>query len=564
MKTLPARVLLLCAVALLPAAFARGAAQERAVATAPPGSSAKADANANAPAVTRHVISVQGQRLAYTATAGTMPLADEAGKLQASIFYVAYAKQRSGSEAPRPITFAFNGGPGASSMWLHLGVGPKRVDLPNDGTQLPASTVLSDNEATWLTFTDLVFVDPVGAGYSRAAEGVDAEQFYEVVRDIQVAAGFIRRYLTQNQRWLSPKFIAGESYGTTRAAALANWLQENAGIDVNGVMLISSVLDFHTIAFEPPYDLPYVLALPSYAATAAYHGKLEGSATDLVREAHRWAVTEYLPALAQGATLPQAERARIAQRLAYYTGIDQDELLRRGLRIGPLGFGRQLLESSQRIVGRFDSRVSAAVSSAGGQNAGWDPSFFLVTGPLLEALNHYLREALQYRTDLRYEPLSREANRSWKWRPAGAQGFLYVSDELAQAMVRDPRLRVFAAAGYYDLATPYAAQKYTFDHMELPRALRRNLTFAAYPSGHQIYTHPGAAAQLRADVEQFVGCALDAACSEATSADAGSPAADHVERFDLESVGVQPRNANSRAIQSSRGHGTGSGDRDAR
>ncbi len=487
-------------------------AQPGPAADKPPAADARPEAaGSSEAAVTHHVMRLRGDPIAYTATAGYIPLTDEAGKLQAKIFYVAYTLDDGAASSPRPLTFAFNGGPGASSMWLHLGVGPRRVVLPADGTALPDSTVLVDNEATWLPFTDLVFVDPVGTGYSRAAEGVDEHQFYEVVRDVQVAAAFVRRYLTQSQRWLSPKFIVGESYGTTRAAALANWLQNSAGMNLNGVVLVSSVLDFQTIDFDRPNDLAYVLALPSYAATAWFHGKRSGQLGELVRDTEQWATSDYLVALTRGAALGEGERTRIVQRLERDTGIDEQELRRRNLRIDPGAFGAKVLREPGRTVGRFDSRVTAPEIGGGADHGESDPSFFLVTGPLVEGLNHYLRSELGFRSDLRYEYLSREANRSWKWRQGG-QGYLYVADDLAQAMQRDPRLHVFAAAGYYDLATPYAAQKHVLEHMELDPALRGNLTFVGYPSGHQIYTDPASALKLQADVQRFVRCTLVRAC----------------------------------------------------
>jgi carboxypeptidase C (cathepsin A) len=510
------RLLLVLALTLLAAVHAYPAdiADER-----PPASSqseAPSSGGAQDLAVTQHVLNVRGERVAYTATAGFLPLTEESGKPLAKIFFVAYTRD-DGAKHNRPVTFAFNGGPGASSLWLHLGVGPRRVLLPAQGTQLPDSTALTDNDATWLTFTDLVFVDPVGTGYSRAAEGVDAKQFYEVERDIQAASAFMRRYLTRYQRWLSPKFVVGESYGTTRAAALAKRLQDSESLNLTGVMLVSSVLDFQTIAFDEQNVLPYVLALPSYAATTWYHGKRTGQVADTVRDAWQWAMTDYLVTLSRGDAAPESERARVAERIAQYTGLERDEVLRRRLRVGPMTFGRQLLRSSGRIVGRFDSRVTAAADASRGSGADFDPSFFIVTGPLVEALYDYLRTDLQFRSELRYEPLSREANRSWRWGIAG-QGYLYVNDELAEAMTRDPRLRVFAAAGYYDLATPYAAQRYAFDHMPLEPALRSNLTFIGYPSGHMIYTDPSMAEQLRADVEAFVRCAVDRECEKQKTA----------------------------------------------
>ena len=494
-----------------------GHAQEHDRPVAPPATQSAPSVEKNAsqaadeaPVVTQHQIAIADKPLAYTATAGTLPLIDDTGKVLAKIFFVAYAKQDSAADPHRPITFAFNGGPGASSLWLHLGVGPKHVAVPKDGTALPQSTVLTDNPATWLPFTDLVFIDPVGSGYSRAAEGVDAQQFYEVVRDVDAAAAFVRRYLTHHDRWLSPKFIVGESYGTTRAAALVNRLQQANGINMNGVMLLSSVLDFQTIAFEAQNVLPYVLALPSYAATAWYHGTRSGDLASVLRKAEQWAMSDYLLALSKGETLSVTERDRIAAQLVQTIGLTREIVLERRLRIGPLNFGKHFLRSGGRMLGRFDGRVTASDSGAE-RTSETDPSFFLVTGPWVEALNHHLRETLQYRSELRYEYLSQDANRSWKWR-TGGQGYLYVADELAEAMARDPRLRVFAAAGYYDLATPYFAQRYAFDHMQLDAGLRGHLTFVAYPSGHMIYTDPAAAMKLRNDVEQFVRCAAEQAC----------------------------------------------------
>lgn len=481
-------------------------AQEPAARPAP-----AAQASIDAPVVTRHAITLAGERLDYTASAGTIPLIDPSDKLLARMFYVAYsvADARDGR---RPVTFAFNGGPGASSMWLHLGVGPKTVPLPEQGTALPHDSTLVDNPHTWLSFTDLVFVDPVGAGYSRAAHGVDESQFYDTVRDIDAAAAFVRRWLTRHGRWGAPKFILGESYGTTRAAALVNRLQDAEGIDPAGAILISSVLDFHTIAYDDANVLPYVLALPAYAATAWYHRRLAGELAQVLRDAERWAMQEYLVGLSQGASLPQTQRERLIERLAHFTTLERAELEQRGLRVNPSRFGRLVLGPDAPRAGRFDSRVTTASASRPSRDGDTDPSFFLVTGPWLEALVPYLRQDLNYPSELRYEYLSREANRSWKWRPPGAQGYLYVADELAEAMARDPRLRVFAAAGIYDLATPYLAQKYALDQMAIDPALREHLRFKTYRAGHQIYTDPESAMRLRDDVEGFVRCAATRVC----------------------------------------------------
>ena len=463
--------------------------------------------------VTQHSIELAGNVLRYTVTTGYMPIVDEAGKLQANIFFVAYTKDSSANIAARPVTFAFNGGPGASSMWLHLGVGPKRAELDGDGTVLPSAPRLVDNESTWLGFTDLVFIDPVGTGYSRAGDGIDPKQFYDTARDVQIAGGFIRRYVTKYERWLSPKLILGESYGTTRAAALANHLQETTGLNVNGVILVSSALNFETFLFDAGNDLADVLALPSYTATAWYHKKLDaalqGDLAETLKLAEDWALTKYIVALAKGDALSQAERDLVAGQLARYTGLDKDYLERRNLRIGASRFGMQLLRRENRALGRLDGRVTSATVERTAEYASSDPALFLVTGPLVATLQNYLRNELKYESQLRYEYLSNDVNRSWKWL-SGGQGYVYVADELTEAMARDNKLKVFAAAGYYDLATPYLAQKYTFDHLHLGSELARNLTFKSYPAGHQIYTQAQSREQLKSDVEAFVSSIVNA------------------------------------------------------
>jgi carboxypeptidase C (cathepsin A) len=504
-KSLIGLTLLLASFAMQLAAVAKDEETQEA-APAPPQQASESAA----PTVTHHAIVVDGQRIAYTATAGYIPITDESGKTQARIFYVAYTRDDVPDASARPLTFAFNGGPGASSMWLHLGVGPKRVVLPAEGTVLPDRTQLVDNELTWLPFTDLVFVDPVGTGFSRAGPGVDAKQFYDVRTDIQIAAGFVRRYVTRVQRWLSPKFVLGESYGTTRAAGLLDKLQDAAGMNVRGAILVSSALDFQTFSFDRSNDLAYGLVLPAYTAVAHFHGKLPPSTQqqpldELMSAAKRWAATDYLVALARGDAMPEDEQRRVAEQLSKFTGLPPAELLRDRLRVDPASFGRRLLRDQSRLLGRLDGRVTTA--TVRGLEHGEDPAFFLVTGPLVEAINHYFETDLGIRTDTRYEFLSHEANSSWRWL-AGGQGYLYVADDLAQAISRDNRLRAFVAAGYYDLATPWLAQQYTVEHMGLPAPLRANVTFRAYATGHQLYTDPASARALRDDVSRFVTCAV--------------------------------------------------------
>jgi carboxypeptidase C (cathepsin A) len=479
-------------VALMPRSLSAG--EEH----APP-----AAAPAAAPAVTHHSIEVNGKRLAYTATAGYLTLTDKEGKPQANIFFVAYTKDGDESVTRRPLAFAFNGGPGASSVWLHLGgIGPKRVPLAGDGTQLPVVDRLVDNEWTWLTFTDLVFIDPVGTGYSRAAPGVDASQFYNVPGDIDASGEFIRRYVTQYERWLSPKLVIGESYGTTRAAGLATRLPQAAGLDLAGVVLLSSALSFQTFFPEGGNDLPYPLALPTFTAVAAYHQRLPAAAPDLA-QVEQWALTEYAAALAQGDRLPEAERSRLLDRLVQLTGLPRDYLEMSHLRVGAAQFTKELLRDQGRVVGLLDGRVAGVDTSALGEFPEYDPSLFLTTGPYVAVINDYLRRDLGFETTLRYEYLSRQVNREWKYASAG-RGYLYVADDLAEAMTKDRRLRVFSGAGRYDLTTPYLSQQYTFDHMELDPSVRGRLTFKVYPSGHQLYTDLASLKELTADAAAFV------------------------------------------------------------
>jgi len=495
---------------------------------------AQSDAAVPAACITEHAVLVNGHTLRYRATAGYMPIRRDSGSLLANIFFVAYEqenterKTRSGTASnpqseiithvtpgfdrgpqskDRPITFAFNGGPGASSVWLHMGAfGPKRALLANDGTALPRSNSLVDNEYTWLAFTDLVFVDPVGTGFSFPAAGNDADQFYEVQMDMEVAADFVRLFVTQHERWLSPQFLVGESYGTTRAVSMARHLQDRYGLYVNGLILLSSALDMGAISLDPGNDLPYVLSLPSCTAVALYHGKLgERPSLDLERSLQRvqaWALSDYLAALAKGRLLSQAGSRQIARRLAEYTGLDEEMIARSRLRISTLAFAQELLGREGRVLGLLDGRV-AAPNVPSPRRAWTDPSLFLVEGPFVAAFNSYVRDQLGFRTDRPYVFLSEKANASWNWGPS-RRGYLNVAPTLAEAMSLDNRLRVFAAAGYYDLTTPYLSQEYVFNHLDLPDTLQQNVTFRHYYTGHQIYTSTDALRRLTEDVKAFM------------------------------------------------------------
>jgi carboxypeptidase C (cathepsin A) len=456
--------------------------------------------------VTRHSISIGEAQVEYTARAGTLELKEESGKEKAHVFFVAYTRDGETDLAKRPITFSFNGGPGSSSVWLHLGaLGPRRVRLSEEGWPPPPPYELVDNEGSWLDLTDLVFIDPVTTGYSRPAEGESGEQFHGVTEDVQAVGEFIRLYTTRYRRWASPKFLAGESYGTTRAAGLAGHLQERHGMYLNGIVLVSSILNFQTARFDRGNDLPYVLYLPSYTAAAWYHKRLapelQGDLRAALDEAEMFARGEYASALLAGDDLSSEERERLVAKLGRYTGLSLDFIERSNLRVEMGRFAKELLRDQRRTVGRLDSRFQGIDLDAAGQSYEYDPSYAAILGPFTGALNHYVRVELGYESDLPYEILT---GRVHPWKFGESNRYLNVADTLRQAMTRNPALRVFVACGYYDLATPYYAAEYTFDHLGLDPTLRGHVTFAHYESGHMMYIHQGSLARLKQDVAAFL------------------------------------------------------------
>ncbi len=463
---------------------------------------AKSDCSAEQLAVTHHTIEIGGKTIHYTVTAGLMPLKDKSGKEHAQIFFIAYVED-SKENKKRPVTFAFNGGPGASSVWLNLGgIGPKRVPTA-DIKPSPPPYELESNQESWISFTDLVFIDPVGTGFSRAASGVKAKDFYGIEADVHSIGCFIQQYTTRYERWLSPKFIAGESYGTLRAVELADYLHSNYGMDINGIVLLSSALDFQTFSFQLGNDLPYVLFLPSYAATAFYHKKLapelQQDLNDTTREVEEWAVTEYIQALGKGSSLNDQERLRFAAKLAKYTGLSEEFVQRNNLRITRSEFMTELLKEQHLTVGLMDGRAAGEGSPGDFFN---DPSMLVTIGPYVAAINDYLSDELGYKSTVNYIYLSEEANDHWNYGSA-LHGYVNVMDSLKKAIsARD--LKVFVASGYFDLDTPYLSAKYTMAHLELPKSLQNNITFKCYDSGHMLYISDSALKQLTSDVSDFV------------------------------------------------------------
>ncbi|MEI7848314.1 MAG: peptidase S10 [Chloroflexota bacterium] len=462
----------------------------------------------------KHKITIDGIEIEYTVTTGTMILREETPdrekefegeKPKAEFFFVAYSKNGIEDPSSRPVTFSFNGGPGSSSVWLHLGVlGPRRVQMEFTGGLPKPPYRLVDNEFSLLDKTDLVFIDPVSTGYSRPVEGQKAKDFHGFKKDIESMGDFIRLYTTRYNRWLSPKFLAGESYGTTRASGLSGYLQDRHGLYLNGILLISAVLNFQTIEFAPGNELPYVLFLPTYAATAWYHNalRLRRPLQKLLGEVEQFAINEYAPALMKGDALPLSERKVVAEKLARYTGLTPDYIERSNLRIPDYRFFKELLRSKSRVVGRLDSRFLGIDPDNLGEGTQNDPSYTNIIGPYTAAFYDYVRRELKFEKDIPYEILNGQV---WPWSYAQHENqFVYVAETLRQAMSTNPHLKVFLASGYYDLATPYFASEYTFNHLGLDKSLRNNISMAYYEAGHMMYIHMPALEQLKQDLAEFI------------------------------------------------------------
>lgn len=485
---------------------------------APAGAPATAPAAAPAKPVeektskTEHQLRIGGQTVDYTATAGTMVLKKEDGTPRASIFYIAYVKKGVADTAKRPLTFAFNGGPGSSSVWLHMGtLGPKRVVMDDEGNSTPPPYRFVDNEYSILDLTDIVFIDPVSTGYSRAAKEAEAKEFHGFRGDIESVGEFIRLWTTRNQRWTSPKFLMGESYGTTRAAALSGHLQDRLGMNLNGIALISSILHMGTARFDTGNDLPYPLFLPTYTATAWYHKKLSkelqaGGLNKAVEESKRFALGEYWLALAKGDQLTAQERGAMAQKVARLTGLPAGFVENSNLRVNARRFFKELLRDEKRTVGRFDSRLKGIDYDNAGESADYDPSYSSVQGPYTAAFNQYVRSDLKFESDLPYEILTGRVQ-PWSYKEFENR-YLNVAETLREAMTTNPALRVFVGNGYYDVATPFFATEYTFNHMMLEPGLRRHVTMAYYEAGHMMYTQMSSLKKLREDVAKFVTASL--------------------------------------------------------
>jgi len=463
--------------------------------------------------VTEHSTKIGGQAVAYKATASTTLLKNEKGEPTALLYSTAYTRTDVKDVSQRPLAFLYNGGPGSASVWVHMGAyGPRRVaSVDINGGVAPPYKIVDNNESL-LDHADLVFIDPIGTGFSHAAGKAQDKDFWGVDQDMKSLAQFIHTYVSRNNRWSSPKFLIGESYGTFRSAALGNYLQAHEGIYLNGIVLMSSVLNLGTISFNPGEDMTYIFYVPSYAATAWYQKALKDRPENLdtfLDEARKFASTEYAAALMKGDKLSEGEKAETARKLSRFTGLSEEYLSKANLRVNLAQFMKELQRAKGMTVGRFDSRFSGATYDMLGEYAEYDPQDAFTTGAFVAALNSYLREELKFGQDKTYLPGSDEAGNNWDWKHRVGENFGFpgspnVEGDLIQALLSNPRLQVEVENGLYDLATPFFATEYTMDHLLLPEKLRGNIRLQYYGAGHMMYVRDEDRAKLKNSVATFI------------------------------------------------------------
>lgn len=503
------RIAVLVSLLFCASVFALG--QQSVPASSPTASPKAVDPKMDDPPVVRHqTMRVGGRTIAYTTTTGFMPLRNAVtGDIEARLFYMAYTMDN--APASRPLMFSFNGGPGSASVWLHLGaLGPRRIRMLDDGFLPPPPYEMEDNPRTWLTETDMVFIDPVGTGYSRAARPDLNAKFFGLNGDIESVGEFIRMYLGRSERWMSPIFLVGESYGTTRAAGLSNWLFDH-GIALNGIVLVSTVLNFQTIRFAENNDLPLGLIVPSYTATAWYHKKLptelqSKSLEQVTQESRDFVMKEYMPAMMRIDRLTASERSTLADRFSYFTGLSRDFVERNNFRVELGEFNKELLRGERRTTGRLDSRFKGIDRDAANDNPDSDPSINAIRPPYTAAFNSYVRGELGYKSDVEYYILGGGITGQWNFGETNA--YADTSVRIKDAMAKNPYMKVLLAQGYYDMATPFFAAEYTVSAMNLDPTLRRNITFEYYEGGHMMYIDVRQLRKLHDDAAAFINKAV--------------------------------------------------------
>ena len=462
------------------------------------------DATTKAVTVT-NTTTISGRPVTYRAETGMLPLLKSDGSAKASVFYIAYTRLDATNAATRPLMFCFNGGPGSSSVWLHLGgLGPRRVKLNDDGTMPPPPFGLVDNDYSILAATDLVFIDPVATGFSRAAKDEKSDQFFGQSPDVESVGEFIRLWTTRNLRWRSPKYLCGESYGVFRAAGLAEHLHSRYGMYLNGLVMLSGLLDYATLSEGPGNDLPSLVFLPTYTATAHFHKKLppdlQNDLPKAVAEAREFIKSEYPAALLAGATLPTDTRQKVVAKLARLTGLKPAVIEANNLRVDTSTFRKMLLLDEGLIIGRYDARITGRDADKSATSPRFDPSYATALGPFSAGMNAYLREELKFENDLPYEILSGVG----PWNFDARHSYPSVDDRLSSAMSQNPYLRVLVLGSQRDLACPIDGIRYSIDHLQLAPEFRKNITYAEYESGHMMYVNQPDLKKLQKDLEKFV------------------------------------------------------------
>ncbi len=463
--------------------------------------------------VTDHSIRMGGATIPYKATAGTILLKDDEAKPNASMFYIAYTRSDVKDPSQRPLAFLYNVGPGSSSVWIQMGAfGPRRVDTANAQPTPPPPYRVVDNANSLIEVADMVFIDPVGTGFSKVVGKAKDKDFWGIDQDVKSLAQFITTYVSRNNRWNSPKFLIGESYGTFRNAALVNYLQSHDGMDFNGVVMMSTVLDLGTISFNEGDDLSYVLYLPSYAATAYFHKMLKDPPADLtgfLNEARQFAATTYAGALLKGASLSATEKAEVAKQVAHFTGLGEDYVQKADLRVNLPQFMAELQRSRGLVTGRLDARFSGPTFDPLSEYGEYDPQETAITGAFTAAFNTYVREDLKFGKDLTYEVANPKAGPGWDWKRPDEHGFSFpgapnVEADLTQALISNAHLQVQVENGLYDLATPFFATEYTMGHLRLPENLRSHIHFDYYDAGHMMYLREEDLGKLKSNVASFI------------------------------------------------------------